>query len=380
MALLATETLKRLSQARETPAVSLYLPTHRAGPDTRANPIRFKNRLQEAERLLEAQGRDEDDIGALLADAYKLLRDYDFWQHQADGLAMFLSPEELRDYRLPLNFEELTVVGERFHLKPLLPLLTGDGRFYLLAVSLQQARLFEGSHYSVQELTLEDTPTSLAEAIEYDVFEKMPQSYATSPGGAASYYGLGAAADDDRKEQVLRFFKALDNGVRRALQDAQSPLIFAGVDYLFPLYQEANHYAYLLDEGLEGNPDALRPEELHARAWQLVAPHFQQAREDAVGRYYHDRDKGQASGNLREILPAALDSRVDTLFVALGVQRWGQFDEETRGVTFHDEEQPGDEDLLDFAALHTFLRGGTTYAVPSEDVPGGGLAAAIYRY
>ena len=38
------------------PCVSMYLPTHMAGADTRENAIRFKNRLQDAERQLQALG------------------------------------------------------------------------------------------------------------------------------------------------------------------------------------------------------------------------------------------------------------------------------------------------------------------------------------
>lgn len=37
--------LKMLSEGGHEVAVSIYMPTHEAGPATRENPIRFKNRL-----------------------------------------------------------------------------------------------------------------------------------------------------------------------------------------------------------------------------------------------------------------------------------------------------------------------------------------------
>ena len=67
----------------------------------------------------------------LLEPAKKLIEDYDFWQQQSDGLAMFLAPELFRHYRLPLSFEELVVVTDRFHLKPLMPLLSDDGQYFV---------------------------------------------------------------------------------------------------------------------------------------------------------------------------------------------------------------------------------------------------------
>ena len=68
------------------------------------------------------------------------------------------------------------------------------------------------------------------------------------------------------------------------------------------------------------------------------------------------------------------------LFVAIGVQRWGSFDPDTDAVHWHDKAEPGDEDLLDFAAIQTFLNGGTVYAVEPENVPDDRHLAAIFRY
>jgi hypothetical protein len=77
---------------------------------------------------------------------------------------------------------------------------------------------------------------------------------------------------------------------------------------------------------------------------------------------------------------AALQGRVDTLFVAAGEQRWGTADPRTLQVTIHDLPQPGDEDLLDRAAVHTLLTSGTVFAVPVQQVPGPGPAAVLLRY
>jgi hypothetical protein len=82
-------------------------------------------------------------------------------------------------------------------------------------------------------------------------------------------------------------------------------------------------------------------------------------------------------------LPAARHGRVDSLFVALGVQKWGKFDAATGGVDIHEERQPGDQDLLDLAAVQTFASAGNVYAVDPAQVPGGerhSPVAAVFRY
>lgn len=83
---------------------------------------------------------------------------------------------------------------------------------------------------------------------------------------------------------------------------------------------------------------------------------------------------------LTTIVPAAYDGRIDTLFVAAGTQQWGIFTPETRDVQIHRETEEQDEDLLDFAAVHTFINGGTVYVVAPDAIPGGQHAAAVFRY
>ncbi len=83
--------------------VSIYMPTHRTGVDAQQDPIRLKNLLGEAEKRLSDQGGGTRDIQSLLEPVNKLLQASDFWQHQSDGLAIFLSSNGMRRYRTPVE-------------------------------------------------------------------------------------------------------------------------------------------------------------------------------------------------------------------------------------------------------------------------------------
>jgi hypothetical protein len=309
-------------------------------------------------------------------------------QHQSDGLAIFLSSDQFRYYRLPFDFDELVVVSDRFHIKPLLPLLRGDGRFYVLALSQNEVRLIQGTRYSVSEIDLEGVPESLAEVLRYNDPEKRLQFHTSTltPGGKggrpAVFHGHGVASADDPKDYISRYFHRVDEGLRDLLRDEQAPLVLVGVDYLLPIYREANTHPHLMDEGIEGNPEELRAEELHQQAWAIVQPLFMAAQKEAVAQYRQLAGAGseRASNDLKEIVPAAYHGRVETLFVTVGLQQWGTFDPETNAVQLHSKAKPGDEDLLDFVAVHTLLNGGTAYAVEPEKVPAEALLAAVFRY
>ena len=377
-----------LGATRDSTCVSLYAPMHRAGAPTRENPIRFKTRLQDAERYLRDDGWEPEAIDELLAPAKERIDDYEFWQHQEDGLAFFLADGEFHEALLPVEPPELTVVAPRFHVKPLMPIITENNRFWTLVVSLNQVRLFRATRYGIEQAELpDDTPTSLQEFDKYDDFEKsghfetVQKRGAGKESDAAIHYGTGDAdVEASRRERLLRFFRWVDNGVRDVIAGSDEPLLFMGVDYLFPLYREANKYAHLFEKSAEGNPDRWDDKEIHERAWQVVGPAFDQDRIDVLQRYKHLTGTDDVSAALEKIVPAAAEGRVDTLIVGLGAHRWGVYDEANRSVKIYDAFTTDSYDLLDFAAFQTVRNGGTVYAIPDEHVPDGEDMVAIYRF
>jgi hypothetical protein len=362
--------------------VSLFMPTHRRGRETQQDPIRFRNLLREVEERLVAKGLRSPDVREMLEPAQRLEQDRDFWQHQSYGLAVFFTPKEFHSYRLPLPFEELVVISDRFHLKPLLPFFASDGHFYILALSQNQVRLLQGTRYTVDEIDLKSMPHSMAEALQYERFAKQLQFHTgtSSRTGSRSAMFHGEDIGDEAKGAILRWFHKIDDELPNLFTHRQSPIVLAGVEYLFPLYKEANAYPHLLEEGIPGNPEELTSEELHARAWTLVQPFFMQAQDKAAAQYSQLAGTGQTTVDVTEAVLAAHRGRVDVLFVALDVQVWGKFDPSTETVHVHQDPEPGDEDLLDLAAIQSILNGGTVYAVQPEQVPNHAPLAAVFRY
>ncbi len=386
MALLTGEALEKLIDAHGGLCVSLYIPTERAGSQTRQNPIRFKNALYAARDALEGRGMQRREVEQFLAPARELLEDSDFWQQQADGLAAFVAPGLFSSYRLPLEVEQLSAVGEHFHIKPLLPFFSRDGRFYILALSQNAVRVLEGTHWSVRHLDVRGMPASLAEALRFDVREKHLQFH-TGTGqtrgggtGAAIFHGQGVPKDDEQ-DRIREYFRQIDAALHEALGGQQAPLVLAGAESMLPIYRKANSYPHLVEHAVRGNPDRLNEQELHDRAWPIVEPVFMQAQREAAGFLEAALGTERASTELKQAVPAAHHGRVDTLFVALGVHRWGSYDADSDAVTEHAEGEVGDEDLLDQAAAQVLVHRGAVYAVEQEEMPGDGYdVAALLRY
>ncbi|HYA15732.1 MAG TPA: hypothetical protein VEF33_15460 [Syntrophales bacterium] len=379
---ISKDDLKFLMNKQKGPCISLFMPTHRAGAEIQQNQIRLRNLLREAEEKLLASGLRPAETRILLENASGLLGNVIFWRQQSDGLAIFLSAAVFRYYCLPISFDELIVVSDRFHVKPLLPVLSGDGRFYILTLSQKGSRLYEGTKQSIMEIELETIPKSLAEALQYDDLEKQIRFHRGSArsGERGSMLSGGGAELDDAKDNLLKYFRLIDRGLHDLLKDERIPLVLAGVDYLFPIYREANTYPHLMDEGVTGNPKGISAEHLHSQALEIVRPYFQKAENDAIAQYRQSSGTGLTSNDVKDIVQAAYHGRVALLFIAIGHQQWGVFDQECNEVILHDKMAPGCEGLLDFSAIQTFLNGGDVFSLPREKMPDNTPIAAVFRY
>jgi hypothetical protein len=380
MNVLTRNNLKLLMEIHLGPCVSVFMPMHRSGPETQQDLIRFKNLIREAEERLITQGIPAPEARELLESAQKLLQGDLFHQHQSDGFAMFLSPEVFRTYLLPFVFKELVIVTDRFHIRPLLPLLSGDGRYYILALSQNKVRLLQGTHYSVNEVSLADVPKNLAETLRDDDSWKGLRMRSGTAGRQGTFSSVTHGSEVDSKENIKRYFRRIDKGLHELVRDERVPLVLAGVDYLHPIYKEVNSYPHLMDEGIAGNPERLNAEKLHELTWTIVKPYFQKAQQEAVSRYKECASSGQASNRIRKIIPAAYHGRIELLFVVPDFQQWGTFDPSTDEIHLHKKEKIGDEDLLGFTATQTLLTGGTVYVVEPGIMPDTGSLAAVFRY
>ena len=345
------------------------------------NSLRFKNLKRRAEKEILGRGLRKRETAELLAPLEKLLEDTLFWQNQSEGLAVFRSSDLFRFFRLPLRFKETLVVADRFHLKLLFPLFGEEGRFYILALGRKEVRLLRADRQTLEEVPLKGVPSSLEEALRSEAPEKQPQFHTRTPPAvgrrSSMFHGHGGGIDESR-EDLRRFCQLVERGVKKILRGEKAPLVIAGVESLLALYREVNTYQNLLEPAVPGNPKQSADSGLRRQAWKIVQPFFLKAREEAAARYRQQMGTGLASKDIREVIPAAVHGQVEALFVPVGVQLWGTFDPRSNSLRLK-KENHGSGDLLDFAAVHTFLNGGTVYAVEPPDLPDEPLAA-VFRY
>ncbi len=367
---LTLDDVDALLETDSGPCVSLFLSTSRVSSGTAESRIRLKNLRREAfERLTGDLGLRRPDAEAILLPVDDLLDDEAFWPYLSDGLAVFLSPEAQFVYRLPEPFAERVEVGERFKVRPLLPLLTGNGVYHLLAISRNEVRLLEGTRYGAREVTPDDLPRNMARALTLRgrEGERLPHR---------QWQG-----DEGQKTLYRGFFWQIDRILRPSYVGRSEPLVVAAVDYLQPIFREATNYRHVVDEGIVGNPDEFTVAELHERAWPLVKPILEAPRHEALSRLHSAWGKDRATDDAATILRAAYNGRVQTLFVDAESEVPGKFDTATLEATFEGADNgAGSVDLVSIAARFVASRGGEVYSVTPDELPAERPMVAVLRY
>ena len=374
------EDIKTLLEKRGEFLASLYMPTVRSGDQVDTNPIRLKNLIQQLETELEKLEAHKKDIEKYLEPLWELQANHRFWQFQSDGLAIFNSQDFFGYYRLPIDFENLVILGDHFHTKPMLPVLAEDGDFYLLALSQGSVQLYHCTRWTCEKVELEALPDGIDETLFYDVEQKTIRGREGAGQSSASHYHAQGRADDNDIENIKRYFHQIDDALSDYFNDSRTPLVLACVDYLYPLYNEVNEAAQLMETHVSGNPEHVKPNELHEKAWQVIAPHFHQTRETARDKFHELKGTGKAGDDINDVVRAAYQGRVDTLFVANDERRWGFYFPDSDKVELREQRDTYDEDLLDYAARYTIVNSGAVYSMPADEVPGSGPVAAVYRY
>jgi len=362
--------------------LSLFVPMARGGIAAHANLNRWRQGLRLAEARLQEAGASGETRADLLAPAHAWARVEKAFPESSDGLAYYAAPGFSRFVSTPFPLTEAVAVGARFRLRPLLPLARATEHFYVLALSLNDLRLLEGSPYSVRRIELPEMARSFAAASGY-VYESERQVHSASPAAlgerGAIVHGQGGNADDRRERDLEHHFRRLWEKITGCLPDRNAPIVLAAVEQYLPLVAAALRDDRLLDRCVGGSPDHLADEEL----WRRALPVATEWRFSELARRLRNSVSGgrpRLVSGLAEVLPAAEAGRVAHLFLAEHMERWGRYHDRTGRLEERALPAPGDEDLLERALLATLSHGGEVESLAGDRMPAGEPAAAWLRF
>jgi hypothetical protein len=337
---------KRLtaSAGAGAPCVSLYLPLGLTEEERQGARQRLQSLLRQAQETLM---RHYPAVASALAKSLVALADRLPQGVPGRGVAIFLSQGVAGYLPLPERPRELAVVSESFHVKPLLSLLQGHERFFVLSLEPRTAVLYEGSGVSLDER---------------EVFQR-------------------ALGRGDEARELARFCRDVEQRLRSRFRGRYEPLMVVAPAKLRALYRGLSRLRNHIDHpSLSLEADAVSASELHALTWPLATDHLMRQRRRLSRDYRIARLKRATVERLDDVAVAVFEGRVATLLIERHVQIWGRFDEMGRRIELARRRGAAPVDcLLDDLAERVVGAGGNVYVLETADMPVGSPVAAILR-
>ncbi|PKO99606.1 MAG: hypothetical protein CVU13_03510 [Bacteroidetes bacterium HGW-Bacteroidetes-8] len=384
MELLTKELIQELLAADMAPCLSVYMPTHRKHPENLQDIILYKNLVRHMKESL-LQKYSATEVQKYLEPFETLAQDSDTWNHTFDGLAVFSATGLFKVIGVHKSFEELALVADSFHTKPLRQYMQSLDHFHVLCLTLRDIRLLEGNRHSLTEVELTtDTPKTITEALGDELTDKHTTvaSYGGSGGESSPmHHGQGGRKEETEKDSE-RFFRVIANAVNEHYSKPSGwPLILAALPEHQSLFQKVNKNPLLLPNGIAINPSSVSSDKLADMAWDIMEPEYNLKLDTLVARFEQARANGKGSDDYKEVAVAAVEGRVDMLIVEADRIIPVRITNLVTGNTQNkDLTNPKVDDLLDDMGELVMKMGGEVMVLPSGKMPSKTGLAAIFRY
>jgi hypothetical protein len=388
MEVISKDEFKELANYQADNCISIFIPTHAAGMEVneKYDTLVFKNNVQKAKLQLNTKGVDARKIETLLAPAFELIKDEDFWNKQLQGLAVFIAEGFFRFYKLPVTLKEEILVNSSFLITPLLPVMERRHRFFLLVLSKHACKIYEGDQFEMKKLEIEGLPTGMDDVVPFELKEARQThrraGAAAGPGATvgANFHGHGSGLSDE-DEYLLQYLKEVDQTLwTELLHNQHVPLVLASVDYEIAYYKQISNYKHISEVNLTGNFEHEDRQSLYLKVKEKLTPYFREYSNEALKNYYNNSAKELTSSIPADVIPAACFAQVSDLFVQNDQRIWGKFDETNNAITIHEEKEADDECLINKAIIKTIMNGGEVHMLEKEKMPADTPIAAFMRY
>lgn len=363
----SAEEIGHLNLVRSDACISIYLPTTPISRDMGPSRINFGNLVKKAIAQLEAAGCDKRQVILLQNQFAELLADDDFWNHQANSLAILVTPDSLRTYRMANKLTDIVEVSDRFHLKPLLRAITFPHAAHILALSENAVRLIEVSaDLPAREIVVQNMPTD-----------------AVTAGGKVvdkNYSRIGHRhGTEDEGHYLARFVRKLDGALRPVLKGSDIPLILATTKQLEAMFRSMSVIP-ALSQVISGNPEHLSEAELATAARPVLDAHYAEKIQDFHRLFDERTGQQRTTTDITDAARLATFGGIDRLLVDIDGVIDGTIDAETGMVSFAAEGNAVNYGIVDEITGRALRSGAKVMAVRKADIPGGHDLAVISRY
>ncbi|ART79003.1 baeRF11 domain-containing protein [Oceanisphaera avium] len=363
----SVEEIGNLNLVRSDASVSIYLATTPLSRETEQSRVTLNNLVKAAVKQLTAAGIDKARIQLLQQQFDELLADKEFWDFQANSLAILANPDSLRTYRLANKLQSSVEVADRFHLKPLLRALTFPHSAYILALSENAVRLVQVSpDLPAKEVAVPNLPEDAADATN-KLIDKDHTGTGNRPSGQA------------HNTYLANYVRKINTALKPVLLHSNSPLILAATQPIDGIFRSLTRLK-VLAESINGNPDKVTAADLASAARPILDKHYQCQIDDFKQLFIERTGQKRTTTDISDAARLATFGGIERLLVDIEGVVVGTVDEDTGEVSFAGENDAVQYGIVDEISCRALRTGAKVMAVRKSDIPGGHDLAAITRY
>jgi release factor family 11 len=379
---------KVLAQIKGEACVSLYLPTSPVVEHVRANRNEFKDLAKEALAQLREAGADKNKIAIFeerfdrIAGPEHNVQDEDkirklqrakpdpideFWHYQANGLAVLATPGMMRMFRLPKSPKPLAEVADRFHLTPLIRVMTSPHDVFVLALAEESVRLIHAfANFPPMRMQISDLPRNAERAT------RRPSIHVRAPRRRLQNL-------EGEKVLLHQYVRKVEQAVHKALAGLNTPLVLAAAEPIATIFRSFNTYPRLADEVIEGNPDPITDAELEDAAIPVLDRLYSRELK-AVIALYEELKPRRATTDISYAAHAATAGAIDQLLVDLDAVVPGLVSDIDGSVIYSASDDAETYSVVDEVARRALSTGARVLGARREELPDRAPLAAILRY
>lgn len=371
------ERLERLARTQHPRCMTITLPLRHLALQDESYAIELSTLLKDAGREIRTLGVDADaHIGAASAalDAANLR---DGVRRHHSGVMAYVGGDEATIAALTQPCTAGVIVGDAFHIKPLIAEVATAGPVYTLSLARGAVELaVMRSNDDLSALTVPALPESLEAALALDDRERTVSAHSGSSPGRGRFvpvvHGQGGRGDELGAD-VDRFVHAIAGAIAPVV--GRSPLVVVAGAPLSSAFRRVAQTP--IAASIHRDPAALSGPELSDIVRATVRDLADADDEELVSDIAELAPTRRATLDLEEIEQAATEGRVRTLVVASDVEVW----ENAAPGDPADRRQPGSSDRLNLAVIDAVRTGADVRTVAANRFAGtGNLAGALLRY
>jgi hypothetical protein len=354
-----------LVAVRAPVCLSIYLKTTPVTHEIEASKIQFSNLARQAMDQLAGQNLPKSMLNDVQELLDEVLEDDNLWRYQANTLAIFVTPDSLRTFRLANHIESRLEVADRFNIKPLLRSTTFEHSAYVIALSEKGLRLIE-VFADLPPEEIEDA--SLPSGTMYSELANRDRRDNSESGG------------EHIKRNILKFSRLLDTALAPLLQHSDIPVIVMAAQPIASIFHNQCSAQNLLPQIITGSPDRVPLHEIASQAREVLQKHYQTQVEDLREHYQLRFQSRRASDKLEEVARAATFAAVETLYIDIDSSLMGAIDEVSGVVDYSPAQGVASYNLVSEITRRALLSGAKVMALRKDDMPSPADVAATLRF